>query len=602
MSADPVDPVNARTAPDTPQDVELRAVTESLRRREQLLAASARASRRLLEAADAMSAIPDALRLIGEAAGVDRVTLVRSQTGPAGERLLVLTHEWVAEGVPVQITDPASLVCNERDFPLESAELREGRSVCRNWSVADDCQTCTVMEGIGTKSKAIVPIFVDGQFSGVVGFDNTRQRRSIDLSELSALETAAGVIGAVLHRERLVETVRREREQAAQQRMAELARANAVIRANLERLASERDLGNFVGHVLLEATRQLNADGGGVIVADEGSASWSKVAYVTAGQSTVPAVPDCVRSEGSALVERFGQRSDPLYVDLVREQTELWPGARAKHEAAGHVGLIVYPLVFGGRNVGFILLTFTRPDAAGTERSELLVALAQQATLAIEITRLAYSAKRAAVLTERNRIGREIHDGLAQAFTGILMQLGAAEELGEVRRSSRLTLILTRVRDLAREGLGEARRSVLALAVDRTGRTGLPRALQQLAERSTVPGGVTVRFEGGEATEGLRPEHQHELLRIAQEAVSNAVRHADPSTVDISMTGDRDHWSLSVADDGRGLREPAEDCARRGFGLASMQQRAEAIGGDWRIESAPGTGTRIRVRVPRYAQ
>jgi len=583
-------------------DDELRVVTESLRRREQLLAASARASRLLLEAADAMSAIPDALRLIGEAAGVDRVTLLRSRTGPAGERLLALTHEWVAEGVPAQGTDPTTLVCDERAFPLESAELRGGRSVSLSWCQTNPSQTCTVMEGIGTKSKAIVPIFVDGEFSGVVGFDNTRQRRSIDLAELSALETAAGVIGAVLHRERLVETVRREREQAAQERMAELARANAVIRGNLERLASEPNLANFIGHVLLEATRQLNADAGAVIVADEVRASWSKIAHAKHGQSMVRAVPESVPLEGSALAERFGQRSEPVYIDLAREQPELWPGARANHEAEGYVGLIVYPLVFGGRNVGFVVLAFARADAAGTERSELLVALGQQATLAIELTRLAHSAKRAAVLAERNRIGREIHDGLAQAFTGILMQLGAAEEVGESRKSSRLKLILTRIRDLAREGLTEARRSVLALAVEEHRRTGLPDALQQLAERSTVPGGVTVRFEGAEAPAGLRPEHEHELLRIAQEAVSNAVRHAQPSIVRISMTGDADHWSLWVADDGRGMREPMEDCARRGFGLASMQKRAAAIGGDWHIDSRPGAGTRIRVRVPRHAQ
>ena len=97
------------------------------------------------------------------------------------------------------------------------------------------------LEGIGTKTKAIVPIFVAGEFGGVVGFDNTQQRRSIDSAELSALETAAGVIGAALHRERLIDDVRRTRERAAEERVAELAKANAVIRGNLERLASEPD-------------------------------------------------------------------------------------------------------------------------------------------------------------------------------------------------------------------------------------------------------------------------------------------------------------------------------------------------------------------------
>ena len=608
LAAGALEPASPASSP-APLD-ELRVVTESLRRREQLLAASARASRLLLEAPDAMAAVPGALRLIGEAALVDRVTLMLSRAGPSGERLLALTHEWVAEGVTPYASDPECLVCDEREFPLESAELRAGRSVCLSRCEESQGFPCIAMEGIGTKTKAIVPIFVDGEFSGVVGFDNTRQRRSIDVAELSALETAAGVIGAVLHRERLVETVRREREQAAQERMAELARANAVIRANLERLASEPDFASFLGHVLLEATRQLRADSGGVVVSDDSGASWKKIAYVTDGQCHTPPQPDRVPLEGSLLTERFGTRPEPVYLDLVREPLELWPGALKAHERAGYVGLVICPLVFGSHNVGFFVLAFKRADAAGSERSELLVALAQQATLAIELMRLAHSAKQTAVLRERNRIGREIHDGLAQAFTGILMQLGATEELGACRKSGRLQLMLGRIRDLAREGLAEARRSVLTLSTERTRRAGLPIALQQLAERSTVPGGITVRFGdgsgatpelNGEIAADLRPEQEHELLRIAQEAVSNALRHAAARSVEITLSGAADHWLLQVADDGRGMRGGAQEHERRGFGLESMRERAAALGAQWQIESNPGKGTRIRVRVPRQA-
>ena len=232
----------------------------------------------------------------------------------------------------------------------------------------------------------------------------------------------------------------------------------------------------------------------------------------------------------------------------------------------------------------------------------MLVALAQQATLAVELTRLAHSAKEAAVLVERTRIGQEIHDGLAQSFTGILMQLGAVEEFPSCRKkNSELATTLTRIRDLARDGLAEARRSVMALRLDQTRRAGLEIALRQLAERSTVPGGVTCTFEGGGIATGLRPEHEHELLRIAQEAVSNAVRHAKPKVVNIAMTDEPSHWVLSVADDGVGMEQKPELYAREGFGLTSMRQRAGAIGGEWLIESQPATGTRVRVRVPKRA-
>jgi signal transduction histidine kinase len=253
--------------------------------------------------------------------------------------------------------------------------------------------------------------------------------------------------------------------------------------------------------------------------------------------------------------------------------------------------------VFGARNVGFFILSFRR-NASDVQRSELLVALAQQATLAVQLTRLAYSAKEAAVLVERTRIGQEIHDGLAQSFTGILMQLGAAEEFPPCKRkNSDLATVLSRIRDLARDGLSEARRSVMALRLDQTRRAGLEIALRQLAERSTVPGGVTSTFQGGGFATGLKPEHEHELLRISQEAVSNAVRHGHPRNVSITMSDGPAHWELAVADDGVGMEQHPELYASEGFGLSSMRQRAGAIGGEWQIESRPGAGTRVSVRM-----
>jgi two-component system sensor histidine kinase NreB len=137
----------------------------------------------------------------------------------------------------------------------------------------------------------------------------------------------------------------------------------------------------------------------------------------------------------------------------------------------------------------------------------------------------------------------------------------------------------------------------MALRLDQTRRAGLENALRQLAERSTVPGGVTSTFLGGGFETGLKPEHEHELLRISQEAVSNAVRHAKPKTVNICMTDRESDWELAVVDDGVGMELPPEQYASEGFGLSSMRQRAGAIGGEWQIDSHPGTGTRVSVRM-----
>jgi signal transduction histidine kinase len=578
-------PPEAGTAPCAES---LAQINESLQARERLLTASARASRLLLEAPDVRAVIPGVLGLIGEAARVDRVNLMQTRTGPRGERLLAVVSEWTAEHGTLALPEASARTRDEASHAGVFSELRAGRSVCLSRDETSSGQV---------PAQAIVPIFVAGEFNGVVEFDNTSRHRAIDAAELAALETAAGVIGAALYRERLVDDVRRERERAAEQRVAELAKANAVIGGNLERLAGETDLYSFMGHMLLEATRQFDAISGDVVVRDDFRQEWCVVAHVRDGQLGPPPYARSVPLVGSPFSERYGDVREVLYVDVTRQPAVTWPGRLEFLCAVRAVGALVYPMMFGGRSVGFMGMTFGR-DAEELTRSGLLVALAQQATLAVQLTRLAYSAKEAAVLMERTRIGQEIHDGLAQAFTGILLQLGAVEEFPSCRkRGSELAVTLSRIRELARDGLAEARRSVMALRLDQTRRAGLELALRQLAERSTVPGGVTCTFEGSGIPTGLKPEHEHELLRIAQEAVSNAVRHARPHTVSITLTEESGQLTLAVADDGVGMEQGPELSARQGFGLASMRQRAGAIGGDWQIESEPGRGTRVSVRI-----
>lgn len=580
---------------------ELSQMYESLQRRERLLAASANASRLLLEAPDVMAAVPHVLRQLGEAATVDRVNLMLAQAGPNGERLLVVAAEWVAEGVVPHLGHPTMGTHDERNFERECAELRAGRSVCIIKEGTREEACCCVLEGVGTKTKAIVPMFLDGEYIGVVGFDSTRQRRSIDSAELSALEMSAGIIGAALHRERLITAVRQERERAAEERVAELAKANAAIRSNLERLASTPDLKSFMGGLLLESTRQVNAAGGSVILLKDAEEAWRMIAYVKNGEIADPSFPvavPCIEAKFDARL-RATQEATYLDFDVPGDADCVWPGTLSSKREERLMRMYVIPLVFGDRTMGCIALSFRHREPISPQAQELLVALAQQATLAIELTRLAHAGKAAAVLVERNRIGQEIHDGLAQAFTGILMQLGAAEELRGFSKTSPLLDILTRIRALAKDGLTSARRSVLALRPEETRRGSLSEALGQLAERSTISGRVVCTFEGGTIETGLPPEHEHELLRIAQEAVSNAVRHAHPKTVKIKLTEEANHLELTVIDDGIGMEEGPERCTSMGFGLENMSERAKAIGGVWTLVSKPGQGTCINVRVPK---
>src|SRR5882757_5960102 len=149
----------------------LSEINESLRARERLLMASARASRLLLEAPDVRGAIPSVLGLIGEAAHVDRVSVMETRTGPQGEPLLVVASEWTGPGVTPYLTEACSFTCDERDFSSVFAQLRAGRSVCLSPSEIPGSRAAAGIEGVDTKTKAIVTIYVASEFIGVVGFD-----------------------------------------------------------------------------------------------------------------------------------------------------------------------------------------------------------------------------------------------------------------------------------------------------------------------------------------------------------------------------------------------------------------------------------------------
>jgi signal transduction histidine kinase len=567
--------------------------------REKLLAATARASRLLLESPNAMKAMPDVLRLLGEAAEVHRTALALAEIDAGGERWLVIKDEWIA--------DDLTEACNGETCGLEPDQysdiycsmLQTGKSIlyCRDTMPEREAVSITSDRA---RSSAIVPILVDGEYVGVIGFDDWRRARQFDSSIVSALEIAAGLVGAALYRERLLETMRLERERAAEERLTQLDRANATLRANLNRLAGNPDVRDFIANMLLDASRQLDAAACYAAGLDE-QKQWRIFLYVENGKVGDPPFPGIVPSGNPGLADLLEKSHGPVFFELDKLDKPLWPEATQWHKQNGHKTAYLLPLVFGERNVGFLTLVFRQSEPLTPERMQVVLALAHQATLAIGMKKLGIAAKEAAVLAERNRIGQEIHDGLAQGFTGILMQLGAAEEaIGGCARNSPLPSILTRIRDLAKDGLTEARRSVMALRPEQTRRIGLEFALRQLAERSTVQGRVECMFEGGMSGAGLAPEHQHELLRIAQEAVSNAMRHAHPTNVRIGLQEGPTMWVLTVTDDGRGMEELSQYAAQ-GFGLTNMRERASAIGGQWRVHSKIGKGTQVVVSLPRPA-
>ena len=216
---------------------------------------------------------------------------------------------------------------------------------------------------------------------------------------------------------------------------------------------------------------------------------------------------------------------------------------------------------------------------------------------------LAAASREAGTLAERERLAREIHDTVAQGLSSIQMLLHAAErDVDDERTREKLRL----ARETAAENLGETRRFIRELTPPSLDEQTLPAALRRLAdavnEQAQQSGSATrVEFRTSGDAVMLPMAVDATLLRIAQGSLANVLRHSDADRGEVTLSYLGDEVALDVVDDGVGFDPRAaqrEEVDGIAFGLRAMRQRAERQGGSIEIESAPGEGTAVSVRIP----
>ena len=258
--------------------------------------------------------------------------------------------------------------------------------------------------------------------------------------------------------------------------------------------------------------------------------------------------------------------------------------------------IVATPLVLGGRNHGWMTVCSPPNSEPRNEwwRVVVIDAIARQAALALHHSRLIdrnrQEERRKAILEERNRLARDIHDNLAQGFAAILMQLQAAQREAGSSLPANVEASVDTAVELARIHLTEARRSVGALRPTVGTDEDVATALKRLAELGQRTTNVPIELELEELPrfgDGV----EREIVAIAQEALTNAVRHARARRIRLrASTVHSVGLRLSVADDGRGIsREPSGS----GFGMTSMQERADRIGASLTVVTAPRNGTEV---------
>ncbi|WP_439658584.1 sensor histidine kinase [Lentzea sp. HUAS TT2] len=218
---------------------------------------------------------------------------------------------------------------------------------------------------------------------------------------------------------------------------------------------------------------------------------------------------------------------------------------------------------------------------------------------------LARAEHTAGVLAERERLAHEIHDTLAQGLSSIQLLLRAAERLLP-DASGNAARYVGQARQAAADNLAEARRFVAALTPPALDGTTLADALERLCATTSARHQITARFHPTAEPAPLPTAHEVALLRIAQAAIANTIRHAEATTAEITLSHLGDEVELRIVDDGTGFDPenlPAPDPGEGGFGLAAMHTRARSLGGSLTVESAPGrTALTARLPLPRSTE
>jgi PAS domain S-box-containing protein len=296
---------------------------------------------------------------------------------------------------------------------------------------------------------------------------------------------------------------------------------------------------------------------------------------------------------GTGIAGRVVQQGAPVVVPSLRNDPHALPAAQRLSPGQAYLGA---PMRAKGRVVGVLGVIGREAQQFGVEEVALLASIADQVGVAVDNARLYRQAEQLAVLQERDRLARELHDSVTQSLYSANLMVETARRSAESGQHEQLRAYLARLADVIQGSLKEMRLLVYELRPPVLVQEGLLAALQKRLDAVEGRAGVEARLlvEGAVAP---APEVEEALYRIAQEALNNALKHAGADSVTVRIEAEAGELRLAVKDDGRGF-EPGDARDQGGLGLVTMRQRAERLHGTFEICSTLGQGTTVRVRLP----
>src|SRR5437764_2841487 len=373
--------------------------------------------------------------------------------------------------------------------------------------------------------------------------------------------------------------------------LAQRARRLAALNEAALAIAGDLDLDRVLEKILRTAARLVGARYGALGVPD-GAGGFGR--FLTVGISErraarIGALPRVHGVLGSLVTDGKPIRSR----DIRRHPKFSWYPTH-------HPELIEFlgvPIRHRGEVLGNLFFSGARRGTFTAEDQRLVEMLAAHAGVAIATARLYADAQELAVLEERSRVARELHDAVSQTLFSLVYEARAAADRVQSDPAAAAEH-LSEVQQQAAGALDEMRNLVLALRPKSLERDGLAATLYDHVEglRRIHQAAIEARIDEAEP---LPPDQQLGILRIAQEALHNAVKHAGPVPIRLDLRQAGDATRLVVSDEGAGFEIKARSSTRRTVGLHAMRERAHAMGANLTIESRPGGGSVIRLTLPK---
>jgi PAS domain S-box-containing protein len=398
-----------------------------------------------------------------------------------------------------------------------------------------------------------------------------------------------------------VDVTERKRADEALRASEEVARGQVeALAQNLDILATAPAPENIIGQMLSTIGRFLNAQSVVLWLLDEANDSLVLRARAEGANFAVtdpehPFIKNPLSWKEDKVLQEIIFTGAPVVCEDVEHDPRVSSAGRDYFRSKGTKKLLAIPTLVGGHVKGFIGIRHGDRPAYRREEVELAQALAHQAMFAVQLDQFAEQSQQAAVLEERNRMARDIHDTLAQGFTGVIMQLEAAEKAIEHHRPKQADEHLRQAGGLARKSLNEARRSVHALRPESLKEGNFWNALKGMINSITVGTALHPSFKVQGKVDQLPPVWQENLLHIGQEALANTIKYAHAHKFGTRLIHDPKELRLEFSDNGEGFKPRGRQDGR---GLAGMRERVEQMGGQLKITSSRGKGTKITVVLP----